>query len=185
MVNNIFAATLSTYADKMPPLIDVRNRLWNSTGFFLVVWAVHYFPFYLMSRQLFIHHYLPSHLASALVAGSVLSFVLSETINAPVSIWGTSIARPRRKTYADHGVKAPIIVAIFAVAMFAMYVYIAPLTYGTPGYVLTSFVLNAQRCLPDPTDLRDTKLTADGCCQVGLCTSRRKRRRFRHGHRPV
>ncbi|KAK7687882.1 hypothetical protein QCA50_009101 [Cerrena zonata] len=124
---------------------DVRNRLWNSTGFFLVVWAVHYFPFYLMGRQLFIHHYLPSHLASALVAGSVLSFVLSETINAPVSVWGTSISRPKRKTYADHGVKAPIIVGVFAVAMFAMYMYIAPLTYGTPG--LEGHQVNSRRLL--------------------------------------
>lgn len=123
----------------LTPFLDVRDRLWNSTGFFLIVWAVHYFPFYLMSRQLFVHHYLPSHLASSLVAGSVLSFVLSETINAPVSAWGPSIARSRKKTYADHGVKAPIIVAMFALAMFAMYIYIAPLTYGTPGYVFLYF----------------------------------------------
>jgi dolichyl-phosphate-mannose-protein mannosyltransferase len=115
-------------------LIAVRNRLWNSTGFFLLVWAVHYFPFYLMGRQLFLHHYLASHLASALVAGAVLQFVLSETINFPISMRGPA-TRPQPAQKADVGLKGPIVVGIFALAMFALYVYVAPLTYGTPGYV--------------------------------------------------
>ncbi|KAI7663462.1 protein O-mannosyl-transferase 1, partial [Hortaea werneckii] len=45
-----------------------RSRLYNSTGFFFLLWAAHYFPFFIMGRQLFLHHYLPAHLASALVA---------------------------------------------------------------------------------------------------------------------
>ncbi|EEY19880.1 dolichyl-phosphate-mannose-protein mannosyltransferase [Verticillium alfalfae VaMs.102] len=52
-----------------------RNRLYNSTGFFFLAWATHYFPFYLMGRQLFLHHYLPAHLASCLVAGALLEFI--------------------------------------------------------------------------------------------------------------
>lgn len=110
----------------------VRNRLWNSTGFFLLVWAVHYLPFFLMGRQLFLHHYLPSHLASALVAGSVFSFILSETMNYPISIRGPS-TRPKPATRADLGLKGPIIFAIFVVVLFGFYLYLAPLTYGTPG----------------------------------------------------
>ena len=76
MVRNLsLPLSCVTSSNCFPPA--VRNRLWNSTGFFLLFWAVHYFPFFLMSRQLFIHHYLPSHLASALVAGPVFSFILS------------------------------------------------------------------------------------------------------------
>lgn len=41
--------------------------------------------------------------------------------------------------YADLGVKGPTLVGIFAAVMFAMLVYIAPLTYGTPGYVTPMF----------------------------------------------
>ena len=118
----------------------MRNRLWNSAGFFLVVWAVHYLPFFLMGRQLFLHHYLPSHLASALVAGAVLQFVLSETMNYPISIRGP-LTRPQPRTYADVGTKGPIIVGVFALVMFALFVYIAPLTYGTPGYVFSHLTL--------------------------------------------
>lgn len=126
---NCFVLLLLSFLD-----IDVRNRLWNSAGFFLLVWAVHYAPFFLMNRQLFVHHYLPSHLASALIAGAVLNFVLSETINYPVSIRGPS-TRLKPSTYSDLGLKAPIIVAGFFALLFAMFCYMAPLTYGTPGYV--------------------------------------------------
>jgi hypothetical protein len=38
---------------------------------------MHYAPFYLMGRQLFLHHYLPAHLASSLVAGALLEFVFN------------------------------------------------------------------------------------------------------------
>src|SRR5204862_3181398 len=50
-------------------------RMYNSTGFFFLAWALHYFPFYIMGRQLFLHHYLPAHLASCLVTGALVEFV--------------------------------------------------------------------------------------------------------------
>lgn len=112
--------------------LAVRNRLWSSAGFFMLIWFMHYFPFFLMNRQLFIHHYLPSHLASALVAGAVLNFLLSETINYPVSIRGPFTERKERQ-WADLGIKTPIVVAGFSALMIVALVYIAPLTYGTPG----------------------------------------------------
>jgi dolichyl-phosphate-mannose-protein mannosyltransferase len=87
-----------------------------------------------MSRQLFIHHYLPSHLASALVAGAVLHFLLSETIESPISIAG-HYTRPRPRQWAELGTRGPVIVVGFFIALFAAFVYMAPLTYGTPGYV--------------------------------------------------
>jgi dolichyl-phosphate-mannose-protein mannosyltransferase len=98
----------------------------------MLVWGVHYAPFFLMNRQLFVHHYLPSHLASALVAGAVLNFVLSDTINYPISIWGPK-TRGRPSQYSDIGVKGVVIFGVFTLMLFALFVYIAPLTYGTPG----------------------------------------------------
>ena len=86
-----------------------------------------------MNRQLFVHHYLPSHLASALIAGAVLNFVLSETINYPISIRGPKMRRSRTSQYSDIGLKGPIILGVFGLVMFLMFMFIAPLTYGTPG----------------------------------------------------
>lgn len=85
-----------------------------------------------MNRQLFVHHYLPSHLASALIAGAVLHFILSDTINFPVSIRGpNTIARPSQ--YSDIGLKGPVILVVYGIFLFAMFAFMAPLTYGTPG----------------------------------------------------
>jgi dolichyl-phosphate-mannose-protein mannosyltransferase len=93
-----------------------------------------------MSRQLFIHHYLPSHLASALIAGSVLHFLLSETIDYPISIAGHFTVR-RPSQWAELGTRGPIVVAGFFLALVFAFIYIAPLTYGTPGYAsLTSAI---------------------------------------------
>jgi dolichyl-phosphate-mannose-protein mannosyltransferase len=95
-----------------------------------------------MSRQLFIHHYLPSHLASALVAGAVLHFLLSETIEHPISVAGHhTMLRPRQ--WAELGTRGPVIVVGFFIALFVSFMYIAPLTYGTPGYVPLIYVGHA------------------------------------------
>ncbi|KAG6821448.1 hypothetical protein H0H93_010172 [Arthromyces matolae] len=141
----ILGADLLARRRGVDPIPDpARNRLWNNAGFFFVVWAVHYAPFFLMNRQLFIHHYLPSHLASALIAGAVLNFVLSDTINYPISHQGpTTRARPSQ--YSDIGIKGPVIFVIFCILMLAMFIFIAPLTYGTPGP--TSGASNQSPCL--------------------------------------
>jgi dolichyl-phosphate-mannose-protein mannosyltransferase len=123
---------VSSSQDAHSVMPAVRNRLWNNTGFFMLVWGVHYLPFFLFSRQLFIHHYLPSHLASALIAGSALSFVLSDTINYPISVRGPK-TRAQPTQYADVGTKGIVITAVFSFVMFFMFSFIAPLTYGTPG----------------------------------------------------
>ncbi|KAI9456914.1 glycosyltransferase family 39 protein [Boletus coccyginus] len=155
----IVVADLLARRRGLNPIPDpVRNRLWNSAGFFLLVWAVHYLPFFLMGRQLFVHHYLPSHLASAMLAGSVLSFVLSDSINYPVSVAGR-MTRMQPTQYADLGVKGPALVGVFAVVMFAMFVYVAPLTYGTPG--LDGESVNSKRLLSSWTLHFAAKATGD------------------------
>ncbi|KAG5638357.1 hypothetical protein H0H81_000491 [Sphagnurus paluster] len=136
----------------------VRNRLWNNAGFFLLVWAVHYAPFFLMNRQLFIHHYLPSHLASALIAGAVLNFVLSDTINYPISIHGAK-TRARPSQYSDIGLKGPVILVVFSIFLFSMFLFMGPLTYGTPG--LDGNQVNSKRLLTTWTLHFAAKKTAE------------------------
>ena len=110
-----------------------RGRLYNSTGFFFLLWAAHYVPFYIMGRQLFLHHYLPAHLASALVAGALVEFVFAvEPAPEPGSSKNRTTARERLvgsgnlfALWAASGV----IVA----ALIAGFLFFAPLTYGSPG----------------------------------------------------
>lgn len=112
--------------------LAVRNRMLRNTGFFLGAWAFHYFPFYLMNRQLFLHHYLPAHLASALVAGSTLNFVLTETVNYPISKAGLK-TRLRPVVRARTGKVGVVVVAALLAAVVGTFWFLKPLTYGTPS----------------------------------------------------
>jgi len=87
-----------------------------------------------MSRQLFIHHYLPAHLASACLAGSILNFVLTESINYPVSAAGlTTRLRPRIKAVVPR--KAYVAFGVLSLAVVGMFIHLAPFTYGTALFV--------------------------------------------------
>lgn len=73
-------------------------------------WALHYLPFYLMSRQLFLHHYFP-----ALYFAILLSCVVFDLL--------TSSFRPRIRLYIAGGL---LFAAIWT------YSYFSPLAYGSP-----------------------------------------------------
>ncbi|ROT40053.1 dolichyl-phosphate-mannose-protein mannosyltransferase [Sodiomyces alkalinus F11] len=117
-----------------------RSRLYNSTGFFFLAWATHYFPFYLMGRQLFLHHYLPAHLASCLVAGSLIEFVFTaEPAEEGPSGGKTQSAGPKRYLSARERLAGQSTMGVWvacgvvlAVAVAGWYFFL-PLTYGYPG----------------------------------------------------
>ncbi|QGA20015.1 hypothetical protein EYB26_007715 [Talaromyces marneffei] len=120
-----------------------RSRLYNSTGFLFLCWAAHYFPFWLMGRQRFLHHYLPAHLASCLVAAALVEFIFTLDPIAPAKTdykadptgrgrlilgrFRTSKERlGRQSLYA--GWAATVVILSAVIYSFA---YFAPLTYGT------------------------------------------------------
>ncbi|TYJ54293.1 hypothetical protein B9479_005052 [Cryptococcus floricola] len=114
----------------MDPIEDsVRNRLLRNTGFFLGAWAFHYFPFYLMNRQLFLHHYLPAHLTSTLIAGSILNFILIESVNYPVSFAGQGM-RLRPAVRAKLNKPAWIVLGVLVAVVIGVWLFLSPLTYG-------------------------------------------------------
>ncbi|RYP54963.1 hypothetical protein DL768_000279 [Monosporascus sp. mg162] len=122
-----------------------RSRLYNSTGFFFLAWATHYFPFFLMGRQLFLHHYLPAHLASTLVVGSLVEFVFNtepsaeEPSYSEVASGKKQRGGPRRhisarERFAGQSMLSAWIACavVLAVAVAGWYFFL-PLTYGYPG----------------------------------------------------
>ncbi|KAI0176316.1 glycosyltransferase family 39 protein [Hypoxylon sp. FL1284] len=122
-----------------------RSRLYNSTGFFFLAWATHYFPFYLMGRQLFLHHYLPAHLASCLIVGALLEFVFNAEPSAEEPSYHEIKAGKKRAPGPQHHITArerfagqsmvPAWVACLVVLglVFAGWYFFLPLTYGYPG----------------------------------------------------
>lgn len=130
-----------------------RSRLYNSTGFFFLAWLMHYAPFYLMGRQLFLHHYLPAHLASCLVTGALLEFIFNvEPVFDDTSIQGKKapgVIRkhlPAREKLAGQNlmVSWAAVGVIMAIVIGSWYFFL-PLTYGYPG--LTVPEVNARKWL--------------------------------------
>ncbi|KIW51430.1 hypothetical protein PV05_10150 [Exophiala xenobiotica] len=140
-----------------------RSRLYNSTGFFFLCWAAHYFPFYLMGRQLFLHHYLPAHLASCLVTGALVEFIFnvdpvlddetSATIAAKKDKVTSRVPEKARRSFhtAQERLKGQSMFAtwvasgvVLAVVVYGFYFFF-PLTYGWPG--LTPQQVNARKWL--------------------------------------
>ncbi|KAK3496629.1 Dolichyl-phosphate-mannose-protein mannosyltransferase-domain-containing protein [Neurospora hispaniola] len=132
-----------------------RSRLYNSTGFFFLAWATHYFPFFVMGRQLFLHHYLPAHLASALVTGSVVEFLFSTDSAEPEyqpSKSGKKVApttkrrlSARERLAGQSMAGAWIATAVIMVLVAFGWYFFLPLTYGYPG--LTAPEVNRRKWL--------------------------------------
>ncbi|EDN06128.1 mannosyltransferase [Histoplasma capsulatum] len=121
-----------------------RARLYRSTGFFFLCWAAHFLPFFLMGRQRFLHHYLPAHIASTLVAGAVIEFVFNIDPIVPNDNNGDLTAAETAVT--DRKYRIPkgrlgqqsllalwaAVGVILSATMYGFY-FFAPLTYGRPG----------------------------------------------------
>ena len=130
-------------------ITGTRSRLYNSTGFFFLIWAAHYIPFFIMGRQLFLHHYLPAHLASALVAGALVEFVFNIEPQDLTNIahGGTLTdgktgskqqqkqrSRPIRERIAGQSLLATWAASgVVIAALIWGFWFFAPLTYGKPG----------------------------------------------------
>ncbi len=119
-----------------------------------------------MGRQLFLHHYLPAHLASALVTGALLEFVFNvEPIGVDEPSYTSSTTADgvksggkkkdavagKRSVPAQERLGQGSLVASWAAAGVVLAVVIAgwafflPLTYGKPG--LSVEQVNARKWL--------------------------------------
>ncbi|MCJ1314097.1 hypothetical protein MMC25_007777 [Agyrium rufum] len=124
-----------------------RSRLYNSTGFFFLTWAAHYLPFYLMGRQLFLHHYLPAHLASSMVTGALLEFVFNLDPEGVEEVAQASLEKSSKKKGTQqrstitakerYGTQSmlPLWAAagVILLVVIGGWYFFLPLTYGKPG----------------------------------------------------
>lgn len=79
-------------------------------GFLFTGYFMHYFPFFLMSRQLFLHHYFPALYFAILMSCAVFDFA-------------TSTLKPKIR------LQIAAVLAIMAIWNFSKY---SPLVYGNP-----------------------------------------------------
>lgn len=95
-----------------------RSRLYKTMGFFFIGWCAHYFPFFLMNRQKFLHHYLPAHLIAALFSGALAEFICSN--NRIVS------GKPRGVQKR----KLNVLVSICTIGLVWFFFFFRPISYG-------------------------------------------------------
>ncbi|KAG8767091.1 hypothetical protein FRC12_006454 [Ceratobasidium sp. 428] len=89
---------------------DFHNIKYDQLCAFLATgWALHYLPFFLMSRQLFLHHYFPALYFSILMACAVFDAA-------------TATLKPRIRLQ---------IAGVLAIIVIWNYMHFSPLTYGS------------------------------------------------------
>ncbi|KAG7697556.1 hypothetical protein KL930_000390 [Ogataea haglerorum] len=102
-----------------------RARLYKSIGFFFCGWATHYFPFFLMSRQRFLHHYLPAHLLAAMFSAALLEFLFTENRTEEYKD-----PKDTTKAGAIYWIPYISVLVLLTACLVRMFVFLAPLTYG-------------------------------------------------------
>ncbi|KAG0343686.1 hypothetical protein BG004_005079 [Podila humilis] len=109
---------------------DVQRRFYASTWFLMIGWGLHYFPFFLMGRALFLHHYMPALVFSYMLLAAVHGFIFVDGVDGPVSDPGPE-TRPRRAQRAVVTTAAYVSAGVIALLHLASFLYFAPMSYGT------------------------------------------------------
>lgn len=96
-----------------------------------------------MGRQLFLHHYLPAHLASALVTGGLLEFVFnvepavddppSSKLDKKDSIEYRTHLPAREKLAGQNHFSSWAALGVILALIIGGWYWFLPLTYGYPG----------------------------------------------------
>ncbi|KAI9141340.1 O-mannosyltransferase [Paraphysoderma sedebokerense] len=107
------------------------RHLHYSAGFLFISYCLHYLPFFLMGRSLFLHHYLPAAILSFLVFGSVYDFIL-KTLFPSLSSPPPNSQMPASPTSKDK-LGATILTAVLIGAVIASFFVFEPMTYGVNG----------------------------------------------------
>lgn len=98
----------------------------DSAKWFYLFWAVHYFPFFLMGRILYFHHYFPAFIFSCLVTGVTLDVLLQITSHSLHFYNHEKL--PRSKSTVN--LKCVFVLSAAILHNFALY---SPLSYGMTG----------------------------------------------------
>ncbi|CAO3677697.1 unnamed protein product [Umbelopsis ramanniana] len=124
-------------------LIDepVRRRFQYSGGFLALLYALHYLPFYVMGRALFLHHYLPAVTVLYMLMGAVFEFMFIDGTTTPASnlVRNESEMKNHKPKVVPHistmesvlTRTSYIAAATIVIAQIGFFIWMVPLTYGT------------------------------------------------------
>ncbi|KAJ3251529.1 hypothetical protein HK103_002275 [Boothiomyces macroporosus] len=107
----------------------VRQWWDKSIGFMCIAWLLHWIPFFLMGRQLFLHHYMPAYIFSTIAFATLFDF-LGRTFMKPLSYIPKTT--PMLKWHGGQGgTKYMITVMVVILIIMGSFYYFMPFCYGT------------------------------------------------------
>ncbi|KAL6943168.1 hypothetical protein ACO0RG_002156 [Hanseniaspora osmophila] len=107
-----------------------RDKLYGPITFLFLGWATHYFPFFLMARQKFLHHYLPAHLIASLFSAALWEWALTEHNSLDLDKDEEEPENPYETNPRIKLAKMYFFYAVITAALVGFFAYFAPLTYG-------------------------------------------------------
>ncbi|KAJ3222116.1 hypothetical protein HK099_002695 [Clydaea vesicula] len=112
----------------------LHARRWfdRSVGFLWLTWALHWVPFFIMGRMLFLHHYLPSFIYSTMIAAGVFEF-LGRVVNQimPLHVMQNKKAPIGSWLVTQGSAYYWLFLLLCGLFCLASAYYFAPLTYGS------------------------------------------------------
>ncbi|SSD58651.1 probable Dolichyl-phosphate-mannose--protein mannosyltransferase 4 [Saccharomycodes ludwigii] len=110
-----------------------RARLYGPLMFLFIGWSCHFLPFFLMSRQKFLHHYLPAHMIAAMFTAALIEWGFTNNKSLDSSKDEELPEVPYEEHPAIKVKKLTFVFVILALAVFAFFIYFSPLVYGNVG----------------------------------------------------
>ncbi|GAB1598221.1 protein O-mannosyl-transferase 2 isoform X1 [Argonauta hians] len=99
--------------------IDFNQRTFNACWWLILGWALHYFPFWGMSRVLYFHHYFPAFLYNAMFTAIILDYFITHF----------TLCFPEHLAATFYHWSLGLLISCLA---FSFYLF-APLAYGMSG----------------------------------------------------
>lgn len=117
---SIFAVALQRGVRLPAEVEGLSQVLLRGGGQFLLGWVLHYFPFFLMGRILYFHHYFPAMLFSSMLTGLLWDTLLR------LGAWSLATLLP------SYGIHMAGIVGLLLGTAYSFYLF-HPLAYGMVG----------------------------------------------------
>jgi dolichyl-phosphate-mannose-protein mannosyltransferase len=123
-------------------------RTWwdRSIGFLFLSWFMHWGPFFLMGRMLFLHHYMPAYIFSTWITTTLFDFLGRNFVNNVLHHQKTRYMVWRRPRIETTSWTYLMILGSLGIAVLAGFWYFMPLCYGL-GFPSLE-VLRAHKWLP-------------------------------------
>lgn len=107
-----------------------RQKLYGPMAFLIFGWCIHYFPFFLMARQKFLHHYLPAHLILAMFSAALWEIVFTDNQSLDFDLDEEDSKNPHDAEPKVYTIAYYLFCLSVIVNVGGCFIYFAPLVYG-------------------------------------------------------